>query len=134
MQGETSPRTPPRGRRRILVIVIGVALVAAGVAIWWQFLRPRTIVEVLAFWSPSLALNGTARISLTENGAILIALRTLAGLLLGTFAGGSLAFSDSHRDGFLSTGDSFILRSNSSYVSELGLSFRYEIPRVVLIP
>jgi hypothetical protein len=50
MQGETGPETPPKGRRRRLIaFVIGLALVAAGVAIWWQFIRPRTIVEVLAF-------------------------------------------------------------------------------------
>ena len=50
MEGETPHGPPRRGRRRrLLAIVIGLSLVAAGAAIWWQFLRPRTIGEVLAF-------------------------------------------------------------------------------------
>lgn len=64
MQDETSPKTPRKGPRlRLLAIVIGVALVAAGFGIWWQFIRPRTIAEVLAIEhlhpGDAIAVEGT---------------------------------------------------------------------------
>jgi hypothetical protein len=97
-------------------------------------INPWQATANVSFWSPPLALNGTGRISLTENGATVLANLTLGGGLLGTFAGGSLTFSDTDHDGFLSTGDSFVLQGNSNYRYVLSLSFRFESPRRVFIP
>lgn len=88
----------------------------------------------VSFWSPSLELNGTTRIDLMENGATVLDNLTLGGGTLGTFPGGSLSFSDSDHDGFLSTGDVFVLGGNSTYRYHLDLTFRYVDRRLVPIP
>lgn len=88
----------------------------------------------IPFWSPALALNGTARIGLVENGATVIANLTLAGGIQWTFAGGNLSFSDTDHDGFLSTGDAFLLQGNSSSRYDLSLTFRLVDRRFVPIP
>jgi hypothetical protein len=88
----------------------------------------------IPFWSPALALNGTARIGLVENGATVIANLTLAGGIQWTFAGGNLSFSDTDHDGFLSTGDAFLLQGKSSSRYDLSLTFRLVDRRFVPIP
>lgn len=50
MEGTTLPEAPPKRRRRMLFALgIGAALIVAGFGVWWAFIRPRTIAEVLAF-------------------------------------------------------------------------------------
>src|SRR5438445_576612 len=56
------------------------------------------------FWSPELALNRTVRASLRENGVAVLTNVSLTNGIIGSFANGTLALSDSDRDGRLSTG------------------------------
>jgi len=80
-----------------------------------------------AFWSPELAFNRTFRGSLFENGVAVLTNVSLRNGTLGTFANGSLAFTDVDGDGTLSTGDQFIVTgvSSNQYFLELALFYGY---------
>jgi len=78
------------------------------------------------FWSPELALNRTIRASLLENGIAVLTNVSVVGGILGTFANGTLAFTDSDGDGSLSTGDVFTVTGASGNRYELDVSVLYE--------
>ena len=80
------------------------------------------------FWSPELALNRTVRASLRENGVAVLTNVSLASGILGTFANGTLALSDSDGDGSLSTGDVFTVTGASTNRYELDVSVLFETP------
>jgi len=63
-------------------------------------------------WSPEFALNRTLSATLTENGHVVIANASLVNGIGGTFANGTLSFTDADRDGYLSTGDYFTLNGD----------------------
>jgi hypothetical protein len=81
-----------------------------------------------SFWSPELALNRTVRASLLENGIAVLTNVSLGGGILGTFANGTLAFTDSDGDGSLSSGDVFTVTGASGNRYELDISVLYETP------
>ncbi len=60
-------------------------------------------------WSPELAFNRTLRVTLFDNGQAVLTNVSLVNGTLGTFADGSLDFTDADRDSYLSTGDYFTL-------------------------
>src|SRR6266566_132061 len=78
------------------------------------------------FWGPELALNRTIRASLLENGIAVLTNVSVVGGILGTFANGTLAFTDSDGDGSLSTGDVFTVTGASGNRYELDVSVLYE--------
>ncbi|HVG36896.1 MAG TPA: hypothetical protein VNA10_04120, partial [Thermoplasmata archaeon] len=80
------------------------------------------------FWSPELALNRTVRASLLENGIAVLTNVSLASGVLGTFANGTLAFTDSDGDGSLSSGDVFTVTGASGNRYELDVSVLYGYP------
>ncbi len=64
MEGSPEPAAKPSSKRRTaLVLLVAVALVAAGFVVYWVFVRPRTIAEVFAFdhfvAGTSVAVQGT---------------------------------------------------------------------------
>lgn len=64
MEGPPEPAAKPNPKRRtVLVLLVAVALVAAGFVVYWEFIRPRTIAEVFAFdhfqAGTSVAVQGT---------------------------------------------------------------------------
>lgn len=72
MGGPLTPEPQPRRRKRILLaVVIAVVIVAAGFAVWWGFLRSRTLAEVLAFdhfqSGTSVTVQGTITAVQREN-------------------------------------------------------------------
>jgi len=80
------------------------------------------------FWSPELALNRTLRASLLENGIAMLTNVSLASGILGTFANGTLALTDSDGDGSLSTGDVFTVTGVSTNRYVLDVSVLYGFP------
>jgi len=86
-------------------------------------------------WHPELALNGTARVSLWENGTLVLDGLRLTNGTLGTFANGTLAFADADGDGYLSRGDSLRLsgRSGSRYRAEVSVLFGYRVAGIELV-
>src|SRR2546425_1147155 len=79
------------------------------------------------FWSPELAMNRTLRASLLENGIAVLTNVSLASGILGTFANGTLALTDSDGDGSLSTGDVFTVTgvSTNRYVLEVSVLYGF---------
>lgn len=69
-----------------------------------------TIGADVPSWSPYLSLNGTLQVTLLENDTQVITNASLRDGTLGTYANGSLSFTDADGNGFLSTGDRFTLR------------------------
>ncbi len=84
---------------------------------------PWTIRANVPTWSPELAFNRTVRATLYENGTAVITNATLVSGTLGTFAAGSLTFTDADGDGYLSTGDYFTLTGNPGAQYRLDLIF-----------
>jgi len=93
-----------------------------------QGTNPWHATATFPFWSPELALNRTLRASLRENGVAVLTNVSLASGILGTFANGTLALSDSDGDGSLSTGDVFRVTGASGNRYELDVSVLYETP------
>ena len=93
---------------------------------------PWKITAQVPSWSPELALNRTLRASVFENGTEVITNASLLGGTLGSFANGTLGFADTDGDGFLSTGDYFVLSGNPANAYELQLSvlFTNDVPPV----
>ena len=90
---------------------------------------PWTITANVPTWSPELALNRTLRASLFENGSEVITNASLFSGTLGTFANGTLTFADADVDGYLSTGDYFVLSGNPADSYELQVSILFtDIP------
>ncbi len=83
---------------------------------------PWTIGADVASWSPDTALNGTLRATLLENGNAVLTNASLVNGTVGTFANGSLSFTDADGDGYLSTGDYFTLSGNPADRYELDLT------------
>ena len=77
------------------------------------------------WWHPEMALNLTLRVSMTENGVSVVNARGIAGGVLGTFANGSLAFTDVDADGMLSTGDYFTANGSLSATYDLEVSLLF---------
>ncbi len=73
---------------------------------------PWTIGVDMAAWSPDSAFNGTLRVTLMENDTAVLTNASLVNGTLGTFANGSLSFTDADGNGYLSTGDYFTLTGN----------------------
>ncbi len=73
---------------------------------------PWTVKANVPSWSPELAFNRTVRATLFENGRAILTNVTLGDGTLGTFANGTLNFTDADGDGHLSTGDYFTLRGS----------------------
>lgn len=88
------------------------APVSADVGFTIQGSGPWKITATVPTWSPELALNRTLRATLTEDGHPILANVSLANGTIGTFANGTLAFTDADGDGYLSTGDFFTLDGN----------------------
>lgn len=71
---------------------------------------PTTVALNVSFWHPELELNRTIRMSLYENGTQVLTDVPLVDGAPAAFAGGTLTFRDRDADGFLSTGDEFVLQ------------------------
>ncbi len=95
---------------------------------------PWTITATVPTWSPELALNRTIRASVFENGTEVITNASLFNGLIGSFANGTLTFTDADGDGFLSTGDYFTLNGNPANAYELQISvlFESQVPPVYM--
>ena len=73
-------------------------------------------------------MNRTLRASLLENGIAVLTNVSLASGILGTFANGTLALTDSDGDGSLSTGDVFTVTGVSTNRYVLEVSVLYGLP------
>ncbi len=83
---------------------------------------PWTITATTS-WSPELAFNRTPRVTLVANEETIIANATLVNGTLGSSANGTLNFTDADGDGYLSTGDYFILQGKPFVSYELSITF-----------
>lgn len=86
---------------------------------------PWTIRANVPTWSPELAFNRTVRVTLYENGSAVVINATLASGTLGTFAAGSLTFTDADGNEYLSTGDYFALTGNPGAYYRLDVTFLF---------
>ncbi len=87
---------------------------------------PWTITATVPTWSPELAFNRTVRATLLENGRAVLTNVSLANGTVGTFANGTLSFTDADGDGTLSTGDFFTLTGNPTAPYELEVSVLFQ--------
>ena len=90
---------------------------------------PWELTVSAAEWSPELALNRTPRVSLLENDHVVIASTSLVNGTVGTYANGSLNFTDADGDGYLSVGDFFTLtgRPYTRYEIDLTVLFNHSL-------
>lgn len=86
---------------------------------------PWTIQVAVPGWSPELAFNRTVRATLRENVNPVLTNVSLVNGTLGTFANGSLTFTDADGNGYLSTGDFFTLAGDPANRYELDLTFLF---------
>ena len=83
---------------------------------------PYRVSADVKFWHPELALNRTVRVSLRENSIpVMTDLRVVNGTV-GTFANGTLAFTDADGDGTVSSGDFFMLQGGAGARYDLTVS------------
>ena len=87
---------------------------------------PWTITATVPTWSPELAFNRTVRATLLENGHAVLTNVSLANGTVGTFANGTLGFTDADRDATLSTGDFFTLSGNPVNAYELEINILFQ--------
>lgn len=90
---------------------------------------PWTIRTDAPSWSPELAFNRTLQVTLLENGEAVLTNVSLVNGTLGTFANGSLGFTDADRDGYLSTGDYFTLSGKVTNVYALEVTAFFGVDR-----
>jgi hypothetical protein len=96
------------------------------ISLMTQGVNPWRMTANVSWWSPELALNRSVRVSLRENGATVIANASLVNGTVGTFANGTLSFTDLDGDGTFSNGDFLTLaaRSGNAYRVELSVLYR----------
>ena len=113
-----------------------VGIVPRNIGLAAQGSGPYRVEVTVPYWHPELALNRTARASLWENSTLVLSDVPLSNGTVGTFPGGSLAFTDADGDGYLSSGDSFFLtgRPGTRYELRLSLLFGTVDQRVLLGP
>ncbi len=116
------------------IIGYGIPLPAPYPTFTVQGSDPWRITANVSAWSPELALNRTVRATLTENGNVVVANASLATGTIGTFANGTLSFTDADGDGYLSTGDYFTLigAPTASYELQVTVLFNERSPPVYL--
>ncbi len=129
-------RSPSSGLA-IMTFIVGFGSTVGSVPISRfsvQGTNPWTITATPPFWTPELALNRTLRATLLENGQTVIANASPVNGTLGTFANGTLNFTDVNGDGYLSTGDYFTLHGKAfvSYELRITIFFNWEIGLALL--
>ncbi len=90
---------------------------------------PWTLRVAVPMWSPELAFNRTVRVTLMENYQAVLTNVSLANGTLGTFANGSLSFTDADGDGYLSTGDYFTLSGTAPNRYEVDITAFFGVER-----
>ena len=90
-------------------------------------LSPCRIDVNVSYWHQEFALNRTLTVSLQENSTVVLDNVSLSEGLLGVFENGTLSFVDADGDGFLSSGDYFLLQGSSvaTYRLEISVLFGY---------
>ncbi len=114
------------------IIGYGIPLPAPYATFTVQGSGPWKITANVSAWSPELALNRTLRATLTENGDVVIANASLTSGTIGTFANGTLNFTDADGDGYLTTGDYFTLNGapTASYELQVTVLFNQRFQTV----
>ncbi len=84
---------------------------------------PYRVDANISFWNAELAFNRSIRVSLWENSLPVLAPVALANGTVGTFANGTLAFTDADGDGLLSSGDVFMIQGSPTARYQLQVSF-----------
>lgn len=84
---------------------------------------PTHVAVTVDFWHPDLALNGTLRASLRQDGLLVLGNVSLSSGTPFAFAGGNLTFYDRDGDGHLSTGDEFLVQGTAGAIFEFTVSF-----------
>lgn len=100
----------------------------------FQGTNPWTATATVSYWSPALVIGGTLQVGLAENATALFTNVTLTNGTVATFAGGSLSFTDTDKDGFVSTGDRFVLQGNPTSQYRMTLSVLFSAWAIAWTP